>query len=92
MIWTHQGVTYDIKKSSRRNKKLQATYLNKETKNLNTIHFGQAGSQSYKDCSGLLPKSLIHSDKQRRENYRSRHRNDILDRPSSGNLAWNCLW
>lgn len=48
-----------------------------------TVKFGATGYQDYTQ----------HKDKQRRENYRSRHRNDNLDDPkSAGFWSWYVLW
>lgn len=90
---TIKGTQFEISKApSTSSKKLKATYNNVETGRKNTILFGQKGYQHYKDCSGLLPKSQSHADEQRRANYRSRHRNDNLNKPSAGMLSYYCLW
>ena len=45
--------------------------------------FGASGYEDY----------TTHKDKSRRENYRSRHRNDNLNNPKSpGALSWYILW
>ena len=93
MIWTHQGVTYDIQLSKRKDKKLQATYLNKKTGNKNTIHFGQSTAQHFYDKSELLPKVLNHNDPVRRQRYIDRHRSrEDWSIPSAGLLSKNILW
>jgi hypothetical protein len=90
---TLKGVKYEITKApASSSKKLKATYMNKTTGRENTILFGAKNYEHYYDKSGLLPKSLNHLDKDRRRNYRSRHRNDNLDRPSAGLLSWTILW
>tara|TARA_B110000908_G_C10167370_1_gene409100 strand:+ start:789 stop:1070 length:282 start_codon:yes stop_codon:yes gene_type:complete len=93
MIWKHSGVTYDIQLSKRKGKKLQATYLNKETGRKNTIHFGEAGYQHFYDKSELLPKSLNHNDLVRRQRYIDRHKSrEDWSIPSAGMLSKNILW
>jgi hypothetical protein len=89
---TIQGTEFEMQRSNRKNKKLMATFTNKETGRENTVHFGDSRYSSYKDCSGLLPRSMIHGDKKRREAYRSRHRNDNLSKIGPGFLSWHCLW
>ena len=91
-IWKHNNITYKITKSDRKNKKLQAVYINPHTGKQNTIHFGQTGFQVYQDKTGLLDKKWIHGDKQRRDNFRSRFRSKFDDLPSPLTLSWNLLW
>lgn len=88
---TIQGVTYDIKRSTRQGKKLQATYTNKSTGKQNTIHFGDSSMSHYKDKTGIWSHK-DHNDPQRRANYRSRHRGDNLHKPSPGLLSMKILW
>jgi len=57
---------YDYEKSTRKGKKLKVVVNNK------TIHFGNINYQHFKDKTGLLPKSLNHGDKKRRDNYLKR--------------------
>jgi hypothetical protein len=48
-----------------------------------TVQFGARGYQDYTQ----------HKDKARRDNYRSRHRNDNIDDPTSaGFWSWHVLW
>ena len=91
-IWKHNNITYTITKSNKPEKKLMATYVNPDTKRLNTIHFGGAGFEHYFDRTGLLDKKLNHKDPERRKRYKERHRNDNLEQPSSGLLSWHLLW
>jgi hypothetical protein len=43
--------------------------------------------------SAIYSDYIHHKDKQRRENYRSRHRNDNINDPlSPGSLSWYLLW
>ena len=57
---------YEYEKSTNKNKKLKVAVNNK------TIHFGNINYQHFKDKTGLLPKSLNHGDKKRRDNYLKR--------------------
>jgi hypothetical protein len=88
-----KGVTFNITKApANTDKKLKATYTNKQTGKENTILFGAKGYEHYKDKTGLLDPKLNHEDKKRRDNYRSRHKNDNLNKPSAGLLSWHLLW
>ncbi len=53
--------------------------------------FGDRRYEQYHDKIGYY-KKLNHNDKQRRENYRTRHKNDKLNTYSSGFYAFNFLW
>ena len=57
---------YEYEKSTKKGKKLMVKVNNK------TIHFGNINYQHFKDKTGLLPKSLNHGDKKRRDNYLKR--------------------
>ncbi|MCP3683148.1 MAG: hypothetical protein GY861_10695 [bacterium] len=89
-----QGTTYTITKApAGSGKKLEAKYTNKSTGKTNTIRFGATGYESYKDSTGLLPKSSIHGDPERRKRYIDRHRaNENWSKPSAGLLAKSILW
>jgi hypothetical protein len=70
-----------IKKSSAKNKKYTATFKNagKEKK----IHFGALGYLDY----------TIGATKQQRENYRSRHAKDQINKgQTAGALSYYILW
>jgi len=62
---------YDYEKSTRKGKKLMVKVKQSNGK-IKTIHFGNDKYQHYEDKTGLLPKSLNHGDKQRRNNYLKR--------------------
>lgn len=48
-----------------------------------TVHFGADGYSDY----------TMHNDKKRRENYRSRHKNDHINDPyKAGSWSWHVLW
>jgi hypothetical protein len=53
--------------------------------------FGDKRYQQYHDKIGYY-KNLDHNDKQRRDNYRARHKHDKLDSYSSGFFSYNFLW
>ena len=89
---TIQGTTYTITKApSGSGKKLEAKYTNKTTGNTNTIRFGDASMEQYKDKTGIWSHK-DHNDKKRRDNYHSRHRGDNLNKPSAGLLSMKLLW
>jgi hypothetical protein len=96
MITTLNGVKIKIELSEKKEKKLKATFVNKETGNENTIHFGDLAYQHYYDKSKLLNKSLNHKDKKRRALYRLRHYKDIKDLKkyeiTAGLLSMVILW
>jgi hypothetical protein len=68
-----------IKKSTKPDKKLQATFDNKKT-----IHFGAAGMSDY----------TISKDKQQRDRYIARHkaREDWTRCDTAGSLSYHILW
>ena len=61
-----------IGKSSKKGKKMQATFMNKKTKRIKTTHFGAAGMDDY----------TITKDKERRRLYRERHKKDLKGDPT----------
>ena len=72
-----------VKPSSKSEKKLMATFKDKETGRDSKTHFGATG---YKDwTAGATPEQ--------RKNYLSRHRGDNLSNPrSAGALSYYILW
>lgn len=58
---------YTYSKSTRKDKKLMTVIDNK------SIHFGDINADHYFDNTGLLPKSMNHLDKDRRDKYIKRH-------------------
>jgi hypothetical protein len=64
MSKTIDGYTYQ--RSTAKDKKLMVEVDGK------TIHFGQDGYEHFRDRTGLLPKSLNHGDKARRQSYLAR--------------------
>lgn len=72
-----------IGKSSKKGKKMQATFMNKKTKRIKTTHFGAAGMDDY----------TITKDKERRRLYRERHKKDLKGDPTrAGYLSYYILW
>lgn len=71
--------------SKTKNKKYDAVVDGK------TYSFGNINYQQYHDKIGYY-KNLDHNDKQRRDNYRARHKHDKLDSYSSGFFSYNFLW
>jgi hypothetical protein len=53
--------------------------------------FGDNRYEQYHDKIGYY-KSKDHGDVERRDNYRTRHKHDILDRPTAGFFSMNFLW
>ena len=78
---------YTIKVSTRKNKKYD---VYKDDKYITS--FGDSRYQHYKDLIGYY-KNLDHNDKKRRDNYRSRHKNDNINDPNyAGYWAYHFLW
>lgn len=74
---------YKLYKSTNKTKKFDIWIENPYTDRIKKISFGAKGYEDY----------TTHKDKERRENYRSRHRNDKIDDPtSSGCLSYWVLW
>ena len=76
---------YEYEKSTKKGKKLMVKVNNK------TIHFGNINYQHFKDKTGLLPKSLNHGDKKRRDNYYSRH-GEATSKDSAKYWSHKILW
>ena len=96
-VWEHNGITYTITKSDRKDKKLKGVYINPETNRENSIYFGGVKQnnkpyQHFFDKTGILPEKLNHYDNVRRRRYRERHKPLLKDEPSSSLLSWNLLW
>ena len=72
-----------ITKSTKENKKLMAIFENCHNNRRKTIHFGAAGMSDY----------TIHRDKDRKQRYLNRHKNENWNNPiSAGSLARYILW
>lgn len=76
-----------IKQSTNKNKKFMAIF-SKDIKGKRQVikitHFGQKGAEDY----------TIHGDKNRRKNYRARHKSDLEkgNYMSAGYLSYYLLW
>jgi len=83
-----------FQKSNTANKKYDAILQNKKTKKLKKIPFGDKRYQQYQDTTGLgLYSTKDHKDKERRLNYRKRHRVYIKDDSySAGYFSMIFLW
>jgi len=78
---------YIVKVSSRKNKKYDVF---KDDKYITS--FGDKRYQHYQDKIGYY-KNLDHNDMKRRDNYRSRHKNDYINNPLyAGYWSYNYLW
>ncbi len=68
------NVKVNIAKSSDPEKKYQASFVNPKTDRINTVHFGASSYPQYEDVTGLgIYTHENHNDKNRRDNYYSRH-------------------
>jgi hypothetical protein len=75
---------YYLEKSSRKDKKYMVHYINKDTGNINTIHFGQKNFDDF-----ILSKG----DEDKKRNYIKRHSNeDWTDLEKAGTWARFLLW
>lgn len=74
---------YKIKKAPPGSPKKWQIQVRSKSGGVKTVSFGARGYEDYTQ----------HKDKDRRENYRSRHRNDnIKDPTSAGFWSWHVLW
>ena len=70
-----------LEKSSNKNKRYDAYFIvnGKQKK----VSFGSSQHDNY----------TIHKDKERRDRYRQRHKNDLINVPTTpGALSWYLLW
>lgn len=81
---------YVFKAPSRRNFKKYDVY---DSDGKYITSFGDNRYEQYHDKIGYY-RDKDHGDLQRRENYRTRHKHDILDRnkPTAGFFSMNFLW
>jgi hypothetical protein len=90
----HNPEDYNLigfQRSTQPNKKYDALLLNKKTKRIRLIRFGQKGFEQYFDKIGLYSQ-FNHNDKKRRQLYINRHKNDINNVYSSGWFSFHYLW
>ena len=82
-----------FQKSTTENKKYDAILQNKQTKAFKRVPFGDVRYEQFKDRTPLkLYSYLNHNDKQRRQNYLSRHKKDKSNKYSSGYFSAKYLW
>lgn len=63
------------------------------TPNGKLIHFGARNYEQYKDTALGKYSKQNHLDKNRRENYQTRHKNDYINNPEyAGYYSWKYLW
>ncbi len=74
------------------NKKYTALLKEKKTGKIKKISFGDKRYQQYEDKVLKKYSHLNHYDEKRRNNYRSRHKNDKLNEFSAGYFSWFYLW
>jgi hypothetical protein len=76
-------ITLTIKKSYLPTKKFTAYFTDSKTGKTKRTHFGAKNYDNY----------TIHKDKNRRINYRKRHKNDRINNPyTPGSLSYFLLW
>ncbi len=80
----------ELKPSSRKDKKYMIKHDNK------TIHFGSKGMRDF-TLMNDKKSTFYEPDKSEREkrkaNYRSRHKNDPINKPfTAGSLSYHLLW
>lgn len=86
---------YDMEgfeKSDRKDKKYYAKLRNKKTGRINKVHFGQSGTSTFKDSTGLR-RDPTHGDEQKRKAFRARHKGFL--KPgfySSSYFSYYFLW
>lgn len=80
-----------FRQSQTKGKKIDAILQDKKTKRQKIVPFGQKGSETYQNKTGVSIDS-IHSDPVRRARYRARHKGEELSKWSSGWFAWTYLW
>ena len=77
--------------SQTKNKKIDAILQNKETGKTKVVPFGQKGSTTYQNKTGVQV-DRIHSDPVKRTAYRARHKGEDRKKYSSGYFAYVYLW
>jgi hypothetical protein len=83
-----------FERSNTKNKKYNAVLINKTTKKIKRIPFGDSRYEQYKDSTGMgLYSNRDHNDKTRRDLYRNRHNKDLKDGYySAGYFSYKYLW
>lgn len=80
--------------SQSKGKKIDAILQNKETGKAKIVPFGQKGSATYQNKTGVALSSpdSIHSNPQLRKAYRARHAKTAVNKYSSSWFAYHFLW
>jgi hypothetical protein len=73
-------------------KKYTAVLEDKKSKKIIHIAFGDKRYEQYKDNVLGLYSHLDHNDIKRKNNYRTRHKQDKLNEYSSGYFSYYYLW
>ena len=87
-----------FQRSSLKTKKYTVILMNKKTQKQVKVNFGAIKKdgtpyQQYEDRTPLkLFSKYDHKDKDRRNRYRDRHKNDNLQDYSPGYFSWKYLW
>lgn len=84
-------VLLKFRKSHTKGKQIDAILQNAQTKREKIVPFGQAGSQTYQNRTGVAVDST-HSDPAKRRAYRARHKGEELRKFSPGWFSWFYLW
>lgn len=84
----------NIKKSTVKNKKYDAFFVNKENGKIKKLSFGDKRYMHYRDSTPLkIYKHLDHNDRKRRMNFKKRHSENInKGKYNSAWLANKYLW
>lgn len=82
-----------FRRSDKKDKKVVAILENKDTGKTVKVHFGQRGSSTYRDLTGVGGDS-VHGDRKKREAYRARHAGEGSSsrKYSPGWLSYHTLW
>lgn len=82
----------EFKKSNTKHKKYDAILMNKKTKKIKTVSFGDNRYEQYKDGALGIYSHLDHGDLKRRASYRARHDGEQNNKFSSGYFSYKYLW
>lgn len=83
-----------FKKATDGKHKLQAVLKHKTTNTVKLVQFGQKGSSTYWNLTGISTGDQTHGDDKKRINYRKRHAGEGVEsrKYSPGYLSWHYLW
>jgi hypothetical protein len=73
-------------------KKVKAVFQHKLTGLRKSLHFGQKGSSTYWNKTGVSTEDPTHGDAKIRANYRLRHAGSADRKWSPAYLSWTLLW